>query len=41
MPDSICAGDTCRGSNEMAYDSLNHIVYSANWGSGLWRLVTR
>ena len=41
MPDKICVGDTCRGSNEMAYDSLNHIVYSANWGSGLWRLVTR
>jgi len=41
MPDKICAGTVCRGSNELAYDPVNHIVYSANWGSGLWRLVTR
>ena len=30
-----------RGSNQLAYDSGHHIVYSANWGAGLWRLVTR
>jgi photosystem II stability/assembly factor-like uncharacterized protein len=41
MPDMICANGTCRGSNELGYDSVNHIVYSANWGAGLWRLVTR
>jgi hypothetical protein len=41
MPDSICANGICRGSNELAYDPVNHIVYSANWGAGLWRLKTR
>jgi hypothetical protein len=41
MPDKICSGDVCRGSNEMAYDVAHHVVYSANWGAGLWRLVTR
>jgi len=41
MPDEICAGAVCRGSNEMAYDAVHHIVYSANWAAGLWRLVTR
>ncbi|HEX7454108.1 MAG TPA: hypothetical protein VF294_17565, partial [Polyangiaceae bacterium] len=41
MPDKLCVGFVCRGSNELAYDSLNHIVYSGNWGAGLWRLVTR
>jgi hypothetical protein len=41
MPDTICAGAACRGSNEMAYDAVHHIVYSANWAAGLWRLVTR
>jgi hypothetical protein len=41
MPDKICVGSVCRGSNELAYDSVHHVVYSANWGSGLWRLVTR
>jgi hypothetical protein len=33
-------GVTC-GSNQMAYDAAHHIVYSANFQSGLWRLVTR
>jgi hypothetical protein len=48
MPDSICGpplgsfdNEACRGSNEMAYDSVHHVVYSANWHAGLWRLVTR
>jgi hypothetical protein len=48
MPDSICGptigsytGQNCRGANEMAYDGIHHVVYSANWHSGLWRLVTR
>jgi hypothetical protein len=41
MPDSICKDSICRPSNEMAYDSVNHIVYSANWGAGLWRLVAK
>jgi hypothetical protein len=41
MPDQICMGSVCRGTNEMDYDPVNHIVYSANLGSGLWRLVTR
>jgi hypothetical protein len=41
MPDSTCVGTICRPSNEMAYDPINHIVYGANWGSGLFRLVTR
>jgi hypothetical protein len=30
-----------RGGNELAYDAVHHIVYSANWGAGLWRVVTR
>ncbi len=48
MPDSICGptlgsfdNEACRGSNEMAYDSVHHVIYSANWHAGLWRLVTR
>ena len=41
MPDAICVGSLCRGSNELAYDADHHIVYSASWGAGLWRLVTR
>jgi hypothetical protein len=41
MPDTICNGSVCRGSSEMAYDATHHVIYSANWGSGLWRLVTR
>jgi hypothetical protein len=30
-----------RGGNELAYDATHHIVYSANWAAGLWRVVTR
>lgn len=30
-----------RGSNMFAFDSNHHVVYSANWGAGLWRLVTQ
>jgi len=46
MADRICSDGTapsgaCRGSNAMAYDSAHHVIYSANWGAGLWRLVTR
>jgi hypothetical protein len=41
MPDKICVNTVCRGSNELAYDAVHHVIYSANWGSGLWRLVTR
>ena len=37
--DKICAGDICRGPNEMAYDPVHHVVYAANWATGLWRLV--
>jgi hypothetical protein len=29
-----------RGSNQLAYDSEHHVAYAANWGAGLWRLVT-
>jgi hypothetical protein len=29
------------GSNEMAYDAAHHLVYSANFGNGLLRLLTR
>jgi photosystem II stability/assembly factor-like uncharacterized protein len=29
------------GGNPMVYDPAHHIVYSANWSGGLWRLVTR
>jgi hypothetical protein len=25
----------------MVYDSPHHLLYSANFGSGLWRVVTR
>jgi photosystem II stability/assembly factor-like uncharacterized protein len=41
MPDKICANNMCQGSNELAYDSVNHIIYSASGSAGLWRLVTR
>jgi hypothetical protein len=48
MPDAICGpaagsfdNEACRGSNEMAYDATHHVIYSANWHAGLWRLVTR
>src|SRR5450432_334279 len=38
MTDQICSdgaapSGACRGSNEMAYDSAHHIIYSANWGA--------
>jgi len=44
--DTICGhgmvpSGNCRGSNQLAYDSAHHIIYSANWGAGLWRMVTR
>jgi hypothetical protein len=29
------------GGNPMVYDPAHHIVYSADWSGGLWRLVTR
>jgi hypothetical protein len=41
MPDAICRGSVCRGANQMAYDAVHHVIYAANWGAGLWRLVTR
>jgi hypothetical protein len=41
MPDKICGHLGCRGPNQMAYDPNHHVIYSANWGAGLWRLVTR
>ncbi len=41
MPDTICKGGVCRGSNQMAYDAVHHVIYSANWGAGLWRFATR
>jgi hypothetical protein len=41
MPDMICMRGVCRGANQMAYDPTHHIIYAANWGAGLWRLVTR
>ena len=28
-------------SLKASYDPMRHIVYSANWGGGLWRLVTQ
>lgn len=30
-----------RGPNQFAHDPTHHIIYSANWGAGLWRLVSR
>jgi hypothetical protein len=33
--------DMGRGGNQLAYDSVHHIVYSASWAAGLWRLVSR
>jgi hypothetical protein len=30
-----------RGGNELAYDATHHIIYSASWAAGLWRVVTR
>ncbi len=37
--DKICKGTICRGPNEMALDPVHHVVYAANWATGLWRLV--
>jgi hypothetical protein len=37
MPSPKCG----RGPNQMAIDTVHHIVYSANWGAGLWRLISR
>jgi hypothetical protein len=39
--DSICNGTLCRGPNAMAYDPIHHVVYAANWGTGLWRYVVK
>jgi hypothetical protein len=33
--------NTGRGANQLAYDSVHHILYAANWQPGLWRLVTK
>jgi hypothetical protein len=41
MPDEICGPLNCRGANQMAFDANHHVIYSANWGAGLWRLVTQ
>jgi photosystem II stability/assembly factor-like uncharacterized protein len=41
MPDKFCSGTVCRGPSTMAVDSSHHIIYSVNWGAGLWRLVTQ
>jgi hypothetical protein len=30
-----------RGANMFAHDASHHIIYSANWGAGLWRVVTQ
>jgi hypothetical protein len=30
-----------RSPNQMAYDPVHHVIYSANWNAGWWRLVTR
>ncbi len=29
-----------RSPNQMAFDPVHHVIYSANWRAGLWRLVT-
>jgi BNR/Asp-box repeat len=29
------------GGSSFAYDSAHHILYSAHWNGGLWRVVTR
>jgi hypothetical protein len=28
-------------TGELSYDTGHHIIYSANWSSGLWRLITQ
>ncbi|HEV8246910.1 MAG TPA: hypothetical protein VGP93_14125 [Polyangiaceae bacterium] len=33
--------DMGRGANQMAYDPVHHIVYSADWAAGLWRMVSQ
>jgi hypothetical protein len=30
-----------KGANQLAYDAAQHLIYSASWGAGLWRLHTR
>jgi hypothetical protein len=30
-----------RGAGTFTYDSGHHVIYSANWGAGLWRLTSR
>jgi hypothetical protein len=34
------AKGVARGASTFSYDASHHVVYSANWGAGLWRLVS-
>lgn len=33
-----CINSNCQGPYAMAYDPVNHIIYSSNWNAGVWRL---
>src|SRR5258708_1800069 len=35
-----CSNSFCNGPASMAYDPVNHLLYSANWLAGVWRLQT-
>jgi hypothetical protein len=37
----MARGGGGRGAGTFSYDVGHHLVYSANWGAGLWRLTSR
>jgi multidrug efflux pump subunit AcrA (membrane-fusion protein) len=37
---TMCISSVCNGGGWMGYDSANHLLYSSNWGAGVWKLGT-
>ena len=37
----MAPGGGARGAGTFSYDPGHHLVYSANWGAGLWRVTSR
>jgi photosystem II stability/assembly factor-like uncharacterized protein len=35
---TTCSNGYCNGPVSMAYDAVNHIVYSSDWNAGVWQL---
>jgi hypothetical protein len=38
---NMSSPEMSRGSNAFSFDPVHHILYAANMGAGLWRMVTR